>query len=74
MATLVAEKPAAAAKHAASVDADVYPVSEANMNEHIRGAQYAVRGEIVLRANQLAAELASGAKVTRHASNACQRS
>lgn len=42
---------------------DAFPLSEKNISEHVRAAQYAVRGEIVIRAGELEEELKKGKKL-----------
>ena len=48
--------------HLASTDA-VGPLTTSNMNPHVKAAQYAVRGELVIKAGEYADALARGEKL-----------
>lgn len=47
----------------ANGDAHSFPLSAENINQKVKEAQYAVRGEIVARAKEIEAELKSGKKL-----------
>ena len=63
MATAVAVEPQTITNGHASGTVDpnaAFPLTRDNINPYVRDAQYAVRGEIVIRANELAEKLRHG--------------